>query len=132
MAPLGVLSNRKENKMRHIIKSITSGHGVTCDTWEVNSVSTRLKPGKNGYIATGNVSLYLNHQAQIDSKVILDNATFSVEISFVELLAGDPEKKIYEKLLLSNVVDGVETNTLQTSHSGTVSLVGGVYNELQA
>ena len=117
--------------MRRIIKSITTGHGVVADCWEVNNVSVRLNSDKTGYVASGNVSLYVNHQAQLDQKVILDNATFNFDMTIAEVVS-DTEKAIYDKLLLANIVDGVETNTLQTSHSGTVSLVGGVYHELQA
>ena len=114
--------------MRHVINKITSGHGVLADCWEVNSSSFKKNPDGT-YTASGNVSLFYNHQAQLDEKVILDNAIFNFKLTVQEIV-GDTEKAIYDRLLLSNIVDGVEMNTLQTSHSGQVTLVGGVYHEL--
>jgi hypothetical protein len=101
--------------MLHIQKEITSGHGVTCNCWQVTDVS--FKDNEDGtFTANGNLRLFVNHQAMIDKKVLIDNAQWSFNDLTLAEINSNTLAVIYSKLLTSKV---------STSHSGEVDITGG-------
>lgn len=103
--------------MLHIQKEIVSGQGVTANAWWVTDVSFR--DNEDGtFTAKGNLRLYVNHQAIVDKKVLLDNATWQFNDLTQAEISSNTLAVIYSKLLTCNA--------LQTSHSGQVDLTNGV------
>jgi hypothetical protein len=102
--------------MLHIQKEITSGHGVTCNCWQVTDVSFR--DNEDGtFTAKGNLRLFVDHAAMVAKKVLIDNSQWCFSDLTLAEINANTLAVIYSKLLTSKV---------QTSHSGEVDLTGGI------
>ena len=63
--------------MIHLVKEITTKHGVLANAWRAEDMQFNDIHGTEFYNAKGNLKLYLNETAMNEKKEILDNCVFT-------------------------------------------------------
>lgn len=124
--------------MSNIIKSITTNHHVQAEYWAINNLKEIEDNNKTiGY--SFNVSLYVNKKAFEAGAELLDNAVVEYTDFTRAEFTLDHKQAIAIRLTTPKPVTRTETledgteqevteesNTISTSHSGQVTLVGGI------
>lgn len=126
--------------MAYVTKQIETGHGVIADCWWVKMAGPPDFDEATGfYTLSANIHLYASVAARDSGKVLLDNGQVSysniMEAEFDAIQGGVADKTVgvlYTRLLtpvmgVDEEGNAVNTNYFSTSHSGSVTLVGGVF-----